>query len=170
MLWGCFGWDGVEYACKIDGNMDSNLYVSILEDELQKSLQYWGKNAEEVVFQQDNDPKHTSIKAKTWLEDPGFDVMVWSPQSPDLNPIEHLWGQLKRKLGEYEEPPASIQELWTRVQKEWDDIGEQECRNVWVLCCKMPASKLLQCFLHKDWSISPSNLMLISRFMPGWKP
>src|SRR5260370_33920037 len=95
MLWGCFGWDGVGYACKIDGNMDANLYVSILEDELQNSLQYWGKTPEEVVFQQDNDPKHTSKKAKTWLADHGFDVMVWLPQSPNLNPIEHLWGHLQ---------------------------------------------------------------------------
>src|SRR5258708_1735312 len=39
-------------------------------------------------------------------------------------------GLLKRKHAEYQEPPASIQELWTRVQKEWDDIGEQECRNL----------------------------------------
>ena len=36
----------VGYACKIDGNMDANLYVSILEDELQNSLQYWGKTPE----------------------------------------------------------------------------------------------------------------------------
>ena len=129
MLWGCFGWDGVGYACKFDGTMDANLYVSILEDEIQKSLQYWGKNPE-VVFQQDNDPKHTSKKAKTWLDDHVFEVMVWPPQSPDFNPIEYLWGHLKRKLAEYGEPPSSIQELWTRVQKEWDDIGEHECRNL----------------------------------------
>ena len=55
--------------------------------------------------------------------------MVW-PQSPDLNPIEHLWNHLKRKLGEYEEPPRGIQELWERVQKEWDNIGVEECRKL----------------------------------------
>src|SRR5260221_6256680 len=106
--------------------MDANLYVSILEDELQKSLQYWGKRPEELVFQQNNEPKHTSKKAKTWLEDHGFDVMVSPPQSPDLNPIEHLWRHLNRKPGEHEEPPASIQELWARGQKECDDNPQQD--------------------------------------------
>ena len=48
MLWGCFGWDGVGYSCKIDGRMDATLYVFILEDELQLSLQDWGKAVEEV--------------------------------------------------------------------------------------------------------------------------
>ena len=35
MMWGCMGWDGVEYATKIDGRMDGELYMAILEDELQ---------------------------------------------------------------------------------------------------------------------------------------
>ncbi|KZT05174.1 uncharacterized protein LAESUDRAFT_638086, partial [Laetiporus sulphureus 93-53] len=46
MMWGCMGWDG----------------VGILEDELQNSLEDWGKTVEDVVFQ--HDPKHTSKKAK----------------------------------------------------------------------------------------------------------
>ena len=83
-------WDGVGHACRIEGTMDADLYVSILEDELQQSLEYWEKEVENVVFQQDNDPKHTSKKAKNWLKDHGFRTVVWPPQSPDLNPIEHL--------------------------------------------------------------------------------
>ena len=124
MVWGCMGWDGVGYAWKIDGKMDADLYVSILEDDLQKSLEYWGKTADEVIFQQDNDPKHRSRKAKSWFKDHEFEVMEWPTQSPDLNPIEHLWSHLKRKLGEYEEAPKGILEVWERVEKEWEGIDK----------------------------------------------
>ncbi|KAJ8463965.1 hypothetical protein ONZ51_g9903 [Trametes cubensis] len=105
MLWGCFGWEGPGYAMKIEGKMDANLY-------------------------QDNDPKHTSKKAKTWFKDHGFEVMEWPAQSPDLNPIEHLWGILKRKLASHKEPPPSINELWKRVEAEWEKISAKECRDL----------------------------------------
>ena len=38
MMWGCMGWEGVGYSCKIDGKMDADLYVSILDDELEQSM------------------------------------------------------------------------------------------------------------------------------------
>ena len=40
MLQGCMSWDRVGYATKIDRRMDANLYVAILENELQQSLIY----------------------------------------------------------------------------------------------------------------------------------
>ncbi len=130
MMWGCMLWEGPGYACKIDGRMDADLYVQILEEDLQESLAYYGKEVEGVIFQQDNDPKHTSKKAKDWLQDHGFVLLSWPSQSPDLNPIEHLWAVLKRRLGEYDEPPRGIVELWERVQAEWEKIGAEECQNL----------------------------------------
>ena len=130
MMWGCMTWEGVGYSCRIEGNMDSDLYVQILEDELQASLEYWGLTSADKEFQQDNDPKHTSKKAKTWFNDHGFDVMVWPAQSPDLNSIEHLWSHLKRKLSDYPKPPKGIRELWERVEKEWDAIDESVCQGL----------------------------------------
>ena len=57
MMWGCFCWNGVGYACKIDGRMDAQLYCSILDDDLQKSIELYGLERDNIIFQQDNDPK-----------------------------------------------------------------------------------------------------------------
>ena len=56
--------------------------------------------------------------------------MTWPAQSPDLNPIEHLWDHLKRRLGGYENPPGGMEELWERVQVLWEKIGADMCQNL----------------------------------------
>ena len=130
MMWGCMSWEGVGYATRIEGRMDADLYVSILEDELQESIKYFKKRHQDVIFQQDNDPKHTSKKAKTWFQDHRINVMEWPAQSPDLNPIEHLWQQLKQRLASYEHPPQGINELWERAEREWEGIDASVCQKL----------------------------------------
>ena len=75
MMWGCISWDRVGYSCEIDGSMDAKLYSQNLEDELQNSLEWWGKGPADIIFQQDNDPKHTSKLAESWFKDHGIQVM-----------------------------------------------------------------------------------------------
>jgi len=130
MVWGCMLWDGPGYACRIDGRMDGDLYTKILEEDLQASLGYYGISAGDVIFQQDNDSKHTCKKAQIWFEDHDFNVLLWPAQSPDLNPIEHLWDYLKRKLGEYEVASSGMLELWKRVEEEWNKIDAEVCHNL----------------------------------------
>jgi transposase len=71
-----------------------------------------------------------SKKAQKWFQDNGVTVLKWPTQSPDLNPIEHLWNYLKRRLAEYEEPANSVGELWDRVQKLWEEIPKEECQKL----------------------------------------
>ena len=127
MMWGCMTALEVGYACRIDGRMDAELYTNILGDEFLQSLEYYGMDVNKIIFQQDNDPKHTSHTAQKWFENNGVEVLDWSAQSPDLNPIEHLWQHLKRQLAKYENSPVSIYELWERVETEWNNIPPQIC-------------------------------------------
>jgi hypothetical protein len=64
MVWSCFTAKGVEYITRIDGGLNAELYVNILQDELMETLNEYGYKKEDIVFQQDNDPKHTSRLAK----------------------------------------------------------------------------------------------------------
>ncbi len=52
----------------------------------------------DFIFQQDLAPAHTAKTTKSWLNDHGVGVLDWSANSPDLNPIENLWGIVKRKM------------------------------------------------------------------------
>ena len=130
MVWGCITAQGVGYLCKIDGRMDAELYTTILSGEFMQTLEFYGMDREDVVFQQDNDPKHTSRLATQWFQDNSVEVLDWPPQSPDLNPIENVWPVLKSRLNAHDEEPTSIAELWERIQTEWENIPSSLCVDV----------------------------------------
>ncbi len=50
----------------------------------------------DLIFQLDLAPAHTAKSTKSWLNDHGVGVLDWPANSPDLNPIENLWGIVKK--------------------------------------------------------------------------
>ena len=56
--------------------------------------------------------------------------MDWPAQSPDLNPIKHLWVHLKRQLAAYPTPSSGINDLWERTQREWEAIDTAVVQNL----------------------------------------
>ena len=73
--------------------MDAELYVEILDQSLIPFVHRAYPNGHR--FMQDNDPKHTSQKAKSFFDKKGVNWWKTPPESPDINPIENLWHELK---------------------------------------------------------------------------
>lgn len=126
MVWGSFSYSGVGPIHWIKETMDQRVYVEILETVM---LPYADWNMPlKWLFQQDNDPKHTSKSAKEWFRFNGVEVMSWPAQSPDLNPIENLWSDIKRCVAERR--PSNTKELWSTVQEAWQQIPLKRCHDL----------------------------------------
>ncbi|GFS75483.1 uncharacterized protein TNCV_1640891 [Trichonephila clavipes] len=75
-------------------------YINTLKENLKQNAQDLNLG-DDFWFQQDNDPKHTAHNVKLWLLYNIKNQLRSPPQSPDLNPIEHLWDLLERKIRQH---------------------------------------------------------------------
>ncbi|GFT72925.1 transposable element Tcb2 transposase [Trichonephila clavipes] len=76
-------------------------------------------------FLDDNAPCHRTVAAEQLLESEDIERMDWPARSPDLNPIEHVWDFLGRRLAARTLPPVTIQELRLALQDEWAAMPQQ---------------------------------------------
>uniref|UniRef100_A0A673XGL7 Tc1-like transposase DDE domain-containing protein n=1 Tax=Salmo trutta TaxID=8032 RepID=A0A673XGL7_SALTR len=127
MLWGCFSAKGTGQLHRIKGTMDWAMYRQILGENLLPSARAL-KMGRGWVFQHDNDPKHTTKATKEWLKKKHIKVLEWPSQSPDRNPIENLWRELKVRVAKRQ--PQNLNDLEKICKEEWDKIPPEMCANL----------------------------------------
>lgn len=132
-VWGCMASAGVGRVHVFTENLDGELMKRILKEHLMKSAKmFWPVGL--WHFQQDNDPKHTSRVVSGYLERELCikDYCIkWPPYSPDLNPIENLWADLKKRVEKRN--ANTVKELEAAVKLEWAATDKD-------LCTKLVAS------------------------------
>ncbi|KAJ7313589.1 hypothetical protein JRQ81_005106 [Phrynocephalus forsythii] len=118
MVWGCMSAAGTGELQFLERTMKANMYCDILKQGTIPSLL-------RAVFQQENNPKHTSKMITALLKKLRVKVMDWPRMSPDLNPIEHLWGILKRKVVAHK--VSNIDQLCDVIMEEWKRTPVATC-------------------------------------------
>ncbi len=127
MIWGAMSSAGVGPLCFLKTNVTAPIYQDILEHFKLPSADQLFKDAD-FIFQQDLAPVHTAERTKTWLNDHGVCVLDWPANSPDLNPIENLWGIVKRKRRN--KRPKNADELKATVKETRASIPPQQCHKL----------------------------------------
>ena len=117
MVFGILTIHGLSNLTFIDGNLNADEYLIILSNVLLETIRRY--DIQDPIFQQDNAPCHTAKKVDEWFDDNFIRKMIWPPQSPVMNPIEHVWAHMKRQLKG--QTFKTLEELKDRLMDIWDN-------------------------------------------------
>jgi transposase len=131
MVWGCFSLEGgLGPLVRIEGTLNRFGYIDLLTHHFLPYLnaQFYSKM---YFFQDDNAPVHTARAVMRWFKKEDIlELPNWPSQSPDLNPIENLWGELERRVKRRNYQPTNADDLWRVVKEEWDNIPVEVYANL----------------------------------------
>jgi len=121
MHWGCFSRDGVGPIVPLHGSVTGASHVETLRKYTIPTLNRKFPLGD-GWFQEDNARPHKTKLAAAFREKNCVCTLPWPAQSPDLNPIENLWAEVKRRLQKQCKKPSSLAQLERQVRKTWKAI------------------------------------------------
>lgn len=132
--WGWMSDAGPGELVKINGRFTATEYVNILDNVMLPSVRQLYPHPEPIVFVQDNSPIHTAQIVQQWFQNhEDIQLLNWPAKSPDLNPIENLWGIMVREWEDVEDGPniRTADALDRHVNSVWERLrGRSVCENL----------------------------------------
>ncbi len=121
MVWGIFSWHTLGPLVPIEHHLNITTYLSFVADHVHLFMTTVYPSSDRY-FQQDNAACHKAQIISEWFleHENEFTLLKWPPQSPDLNPIEHLWDVV-----EWEIHIINLQQLCDAIMSIWTKISEK---------------------------------------------
>ena len=123
-VWAAISKRGATKVSIFEGKMNAEFYIEILTRYLRPFIAEKFPTSHRCM--QDNDPKHTSQRARVFYAANGINWWKTPPESPDLNPIENLWHELKEYLRR-EVKPLHKQQLVDGIKQFWATVDVVKC-------------------------------------------
>ena len=123
MVWAGISRKGATNICLLNKSMNSSVYQVVLQSHLVPFLQ---EHLPDGSLQQDNAPCHVSKATQKFLKNNSIPLFKTPPESPDCNPIENLWHELKHFMRTTVKP-HNKEELIQGIQTFWATVTVEKC-------------------------------------------
>ena len=147
MTWAGFSSAGCTEIAFTTARLNAARYQDILEEYLIPTAPLITNG--KWTFMQDNAPSHRAESTRAFLSANEVDVIEWPPYSPDLNPIENLWGWLVRKVYEHGRQFVTKEDLKRTIVNEWAKIPSELTKSL----SESLRNRLIKVFQKKGASI-----------------